>query len=711
MSGRGAVEGARRSGVVLAVEDEDDVRHVLSELLKQHGLDIHTAPDGTNGLQQLEHFVPDAILLDQSLPDMSGLLLLDVIRARSHLQHVPVILLTADATAETKITALGRGAVDYITKPFDSKDLVARIRAQIRRKDEEQEIRNRAACEAAEAQLSLKTAQQRFDALVKNSFDLVCELDSDLRIAYASPNLRSILQYETSELAEARWLDLVHPDDRLQAEKVLRSMLAHSCSTRMTVRFCDKAGEWRWLDVSGGIQNPTDSLPRMLLVSRDITQTKETEARLARLALHDPLTDLGNRQCFEERLASALADFTPGKSGGILRVDVDNFKLVNDTRGHQAGDEALRSVARVLQATFEGSHSIFREGGDEFCVLLSDVTAAEADALGNRLLRRFSEDPSGGVGQSLGITLSAGIAMIEEGITSEELLSRADFALYAAKRSGKNRCRLYQANSEELAHIRSAAEWIPRLRAALHSNGFKVLYQPIADLRTRVNLCHESLLRYMDEDGRMHSPEEFLPAAERYNLMAEIDRFVIGHVLEDLRRDGKMRASVNLSGQSIKEPGLGEFIVSALAESSVDPHRLMFEITETVFIFELQQAKQLVNLLRGKGCCIALDDFGSGFSSLNYLRQLPIDVVKIDGSFVEKVSGDPVELTLLRSMNEIARMLGKFTIAEYVGDETTCEKLVGIGVSYGQGYHLGRPMPIEQVLALDIARSPVESAA
>jgi diguanylate cyclase (GGDEF)-like protein/PAS domain S-box-containing protein len=676
---------------VLIVEDDPGVRKVVASFLVRACYSAIEAGCADEALEQLEKVTPDLILLDYMLPDMDGVLLLRIIRSSPRWQYVPVIFLTGKVDLPSKQQALELGALDYIAKPFDPEDLIARIGAHVRRKDREEAMRRKSAAVAEATRRALETSEQRFRTLVENSFDLVCELDGELRMVYASPNHRNILGYDPAALNGASWIEIVHLEDRTSTGGKLRQALRGQSSVRTQARFQDQRNQWRWLDISGSVLPAAE--PRLLLVARDITQEKELAARLAHLALRDPVTGLGNHQQFTAELVSILRDGPRDRRGALLVVDLDDFKLVNDTQGHLAGDSALRSVAQFLMGIFPKPHSICRVRGDEFCIILRNVDEVAAQAAGERFIEAMHSHPIVLDGRGVAITLSAGIAMIDPSITFEELTARADSALYAAKAAGKGRFFLYKDNSEELVKIKSGAAWYSRITEGLLQGRFELFYQPIIDLKRNRVFCSEALLRYRAADGRIHLPGEFLPAAERFRLMQQLDSYVLGRALAMLQEHPERCVSVNLSGQSVSDPEMHACIRKRLAESGVDPKRLIFEITETVFITNLSQARRLVEELRAIGCGFALDDFGSGFSSFSYLRSLPVNIVKIYGGFVKRIASDSVDLALLRSIHETAHLLGKETVAEFVNSEKTCTLLKQIGVDYGQGFYLGRPHP------------------
>jgi len=385
-----------------------------------------------------------------------------------------------------------------------------------------------------------------------------------------------------------------------------------------------------------------------------------------------------------------------GAPYGVIYADVDNFKLINDRHGHFIGDQVLHDVGDFLtRALGDDAVVVSRFGGDEFCILVHAADYQAAQAIGERTCQMIAHNPILSSGERHRITLSIGIALMEANLSVKEVLSRANMALHVAKSSGRNRCCVYRSDSSELLRVRRSAEWFQRIQEGLEEARFKVWYQPIINLCTGEVSYYEGLIRFTDQDGHVHSPAAFLPSAERYSLMTQIDRYMVNRIFSDLIAYPDMRVSINLSGSSITDSSLGVFLEQCFSISAVEPSRVTFEITETVFMMNLAQARALVERLQALGCQFALDDFGSGFSSLNYLRNLPVNVVKIDGSFVREIDKDPVSLALLKSINEIAHLLGKKTVAEWIETEETFRILKEIGVDYGQGFYAGKPQPLE----------------
>ncbi len=705
-----------RTPTLLVVDDETELRKLLTRVLEAEQICVHQASGAREALDLLKKSVSqpesgippfDLALLDVALPDMNGMTLFAKMQQDERLRQIPVIFLTGDAEYHQKARAFEAGAVDYITKPFQRKDLVLRIRAHVRDKWQRDREQEKAVGDAAMARLSLNEAEQRFSALVRNSFHLVCELDEGLTIRYASPNHVEILAYQPAQVEQTYWPDFVHPNEQEDVIQFLQEILSSGSEKRMLMQFRDGGGHWRWLDVCGSVLTTGSGALHLLLVSRDVTHTKETERYLQHLALHDSLTGLSNRQNFTDELERLNARHPEGAPYAVMYVDVDNFKITNDQHGHLIGDQVLRAVGEFLKRAFGPQAEIIsRFGGDEFCVLIRAKSMEEAERSGEEMCEMARRNPILCSGIRHRITLSVGIALMEAGLGIEEVLSRANTALHAAKAGGKNRVCVYRSDNTELTRMRRSAEWFQKLHDGLEENRFEAWYQPLVELKTGEINHHEALIRLRGEDGYLHAPGSFMGSAERYGIMPQIDRYMIHRVLTDMVAHPWLRVAVNLSGASVTEPGMAAYIRNAFEEFGVDPKRIIFEITETVFMTNLAQARHIVEALQELGCRFALDDFGSGFSSLNYLRHLPVTIVKVDGSFIREVHADPVNLTLLKSINEIAHLLGKETVAEWIETEETYHLLKEIGFDYGQGFYSGRPALLKDLPAPNGAPFP-----
>jgi diguanylate cyclase (GGDEF)-like protein len=435
----------------------------------------------------------------------------------------------------------------------------------------------------------------------------------------------------------------------------------------------------------------------------DITERKRAQSELEHLADHDPLTGLLNRRRLEADVTRDLAAAARYDTGGaVLVLDLDNYKYVNDSLGHGVGDQLICRAAEVLSGHLRESDTVARLGGDEFAVVLPHADAGAAARVAQMLLDGVREEAV--VSTMDGprrATASIGIALMSPGLTTEELMAQADIAMYEAKERGKDRAQLFDPGGDRQAQAKAGLSWAERIRAALRDGRFVLHAQPIVGLAgNHVDRRYELLVRMRSETGEMVSPGVFLPVAERFDLIADIDRWVLRRaagLLGELRARGRsaVMLSVNLSGRSIDLEML-DLLRSALDRTNGDPRRLTVEITETAAIADLERAKAFAEGLSAMGSRLALDDFGSGFASFHYLKHLDFDEIKIDGEYVQDMADSETHRLLVRSLVDIAQGLGKDTTAEFVSDDRTIELLNEFGVCWGQGFHLGRPAPLEE---------------
>jgi diguanylate cyclase (GGDEF)-like protein/PAS domain S-box-containing protein len=440
----------------------------------------------------------------------------------------------------------------------------------------------------------------------------------------------------------------------------------------------------------------------MVSTYRDITENHRLSQQLAYHASHDELTDLSNRREFELRVTQALHEAVDeGREHAVCYLDLDQFKVVNDTCGHVAGDELLRQLAGTLRTHIRSGDMLARLGGDEFGVLLGDCDVSNARRIARELRGvveefRFAwQDKSFRLGVSIGLVPVNGTSG-----TVADVLSAADSACYAAKDQGRNRIHVYNLEDAELAHRHSEMEWVVHIQHALEEDRFELASQRIVPVNGGAGegLHFELLLRMLDEDGGSVAPGVFLPAAERYNLITHLDRWVVSRALAQLAADRSMldslfQCSINLSGHSLANDDFLAFVQEQFTRTGVPGDRICFEITETAAIANLSRAQEFMNTLKALGCSFALDDFGSGLSSFAYLKALPVDYLKIDGAFVKDIVDDPIDFAMVKSINEVGHVMGKRTIAEFVENEAVLARLQALGVDYAQGYGIGRPQP------------------
>ncbi len=456
------------------------------------------------------------------------------------------------------------------------------------------------------------------------------------------------------------------------------------------------------------IRDRSGEIVGIVVVFHDVSHERHYAARLSYQACHDALTGLFNRNEFERRLSLALRSTTQyERNHSLLYLDLDQFKIVNDTGGHAAGDELMRQISALLQARLREGDTLARLGGDEFGILLENCPPEQGVRIADEIrqaIRDFRFSWSGlpfTIGSSIGL-----VTITEDGFTIAEVLRAADTACYVAKEKGRNRVHLYSPNDSEVSLKQGEMEWVARIQKALEENRFRLYAQEIVSLSHSMSpgTHFEILIRMLDEQGNLIFPGEFIPAAERYGLMHAVDRWVVTTAFEtyaQLASNNRGRpidtCSINLSGASIGDDGFLEFVQTQAAVAGVPYTAFCFEVTETVAVADVAKAADFIRRLRTLGCRFSLDDFGSGMSSFGYLKHLPVDYLKIDGGFVKDMLEDPIDRAMVEAINHIGHVMGKKTIAESIENVQTLEALRSIGVDYGQGYGIAKPIPFATV--------------
>ena len=533
----------------------------------------------------------------------------------------------------------------------------------------------------------------------------------DLKGAILSANQAGAreLGYAAEELVGVA-LSSLHP--RNESEKVERQLRACIAEPervhRWEVRTLRRDNTLLWLrETARVISGVTDETATVLIVCEDCTEAHDLSEQLSYQASHDALTGLVNRRAFENRLERVLETARRHHTTHALcYLDLDQFKVINDTCGHVAGDELLRQLSRYLSAQVRKRDTLARLGGDEFGVLMERCSLEQARRVAEALRKAIEsfrflwEEKSFSVGVSIGLVP---VTRASEHITG--VLRAADNACYAAKDTGRNRIHLYHEADAELVKRHREMQWVVRMNRALEDDRFHLSFQPIVPIDGgSSDWTHYELLLWMeDEDGRILPPGAFLPAAERYNLAARLDRWVIDAAFEWLTRhpahlEDLSLCAINLSGHSLGDQKFLDSLIDRFRERAIPANKICFEITETAAISNLADAARFVKALKALGCRFALDDFGSGLSSFAYLRSLSVDYVKIDGMFVRDIHRDSIDLALVKSINDIGHIMGKKTIAEFVDSEAVLEKLGEIGVDFVQGHAIGKPRPLSELL-------------
>lgn len=546
-----------------------------------------------------------------------------------------------------------------------------------------------------------KELERQRQQIIEDTPDFVATTDPEGRILYFNKAARRMLGFGMQEDVTGVRIQDIHPEGvaRTVMEEALPAAIRRGTWHGETVL---QSKDGRRIPVSQVIIAHKDGAGKVRYfstIARDITERKQMEARLEYLASHDFLTGILNRARFQEELERELARARRyGTSGTLIFLDLDNFKDINDTLGHQAGDQVLRRVAQVLRSRLRSTDILARLGGDEFVVLLPHTSVSDARIVGEAILERLRQEVTEVDGRLIRLRASLGIvAYPDQGEQVEDLLIGADMTMYEAKRAGGHRISVATGVEEGRREREFRLCWERRITEALHHEGFVLYRQPVVSLADGRLAGYELLLRMKDGPDELVLPHEFLPVAERTGLMIEIDRWVLQRALQLLARSSEDDGSlfVNLSGMAFSDDDFFALVQEQLQQVGAGAQRLVIELTETGVIRNFSHAGKFIQALReSTGCRFALDDFGKGFSSLWALRDLDVDFLKIDGGFVRDLLCNAVDQHIVRAIVNMARGLGKRTVAEYIPDATTLDLLREWGVDWGQGYHVGRPEPV-----------------
>jgi diguanylate cyclase (GGDEF)-like protein len=424
----------------------------------------------------------------------------------------------------------------------------------------------------------------------------------------------------------------------------------------------------------------------------EIARRKQLEEDLRFLARHDPLTRLYNRSRLEPALESAIKSAKEERPGAVLYLDLDNFKIINDTLGHDAGDNLLLQVATVLKSVTRADDVLVRFGGDEFVLILPDCSQDVALEIAESIVARVEEIVFTAEGRTFRVGASVGLAIVDGMLAASEVMGNADAACYAAKARGRNRVEIHREETNEIAQLITDTDWSTRIRDAMRDGSLQLYFQPVYSLSRSEIFFHEMLLRYVDpRASEPVNPAVFLSAIRRFGQTTKLDRFVITKSFEALASNHDLSVSVNISGSLFGDDTYCDFVESMLSNSGIDPRRIFFEITENELIPNLQRASGSIKRLQRLGCRFGLDDFGSGFSSLTYLKTLPIDFLKIDGTFVRDLPNQPFNQAVLQALRIISEKMQVDTVAEFVETKEEMDLLRDIGITCVQGHFIGRP--------------------
>jgi diguanylate cyclase (GGDEF)-like protein/PAS domain S-box-containing protein len=686
---------------IILVEDVEADAELATRELKRAGMRftgrrVDTEEDFR---RELAGFRPHVILSDFSMPRFDGMEALAI--ARQTDSNIPFIFVSGTIGEEYAIRALKNGAIDYVLKTN-----LIRLPPAVERAVRDAEVR----AAARKTEEARRKIERRFQALIENSADPIVLVDADGAVLYRSPASARVLGYSDEERVGRSVLELVHPEDTPALAAALgESLRGPARPVVFQCRARHKSGGWKVFDGSLNNLSGDEAIGAVVINSRDITERREAEQRLAYLAQFDPLTGLPNRDLFQDRLEQTLAQ--AGRNQwlvGVVQVNLDRFKIVNDTLGHGAGDKLLVMAAERLGEAVRSGDTLARFSADEFAVALSNLARADdASVVAHKVLdalgRPFEID-----GQEVYVSASLGVAVYpDDGASGDVLIKNADAAMHRVKEHGRNGFQFYLPEMNERAAQRLQLE--TALRGALERDEFMLHYQAKVDLASGAISGFEALLRWQQPDRRLMSPARFIPVLEDTGLIVPVGEWVMSTACKQIKTwqrqgMGSRPVSVNLSARQFLQPGLDAAVARMIEETGIDPRLLDLELTESLLMRDAEEAVRVLKNLKSYGVRIAVDDFGTGYSSLAYLKRFPLDALKVDRAFVRDVNTDPDDAAITIAIINLAHSLKLKVIAEGVETSAQLEFLREHGCDEIQGYLFSHPLAAEdctQLLAED----------
>lgn len=692
---------------LLVIEDQKDTSDLIERVLC-NSFDIEVANDGELGLKAWRERRHELVLLDIMLPSLSGKDIL--LRIMREAPGQAIVIMTAHASIDQAEELMLKGAVDFLPKPFRAEQLrkVCNI-ASLREDFLVSNAQFAARVESLkERESQYKNLYESHHRLLDDLQSVVMKLDGKLAIKFFNRTWKILTGYPSDKTVDRPLEDFIATEDLAnyrQFKNKLNDVLTNkiqSCQAELSLIDCNSQKIAALFKASAS--SLSEGEPEVTLCIDDISERKRAQKQLEHLAMHDSLTGLYNRHYFEASLEQLATDsHRYNRIHGLIYLDLDYFKVINDTFGHQRGDEVLQEVSGLLKQRVRSSDLLCRLGGDEFAVLLHDVSDTE--------LKKFAQEIQQAVGafsfelqeQRIHLGCSIGLASIDgRAKNAEEYLMQADIALYVAKGRGRNLIHLFDPRDDEGDAMRLNINWSQKIREGIDQNRLVLYFQPVVDIVAQKVTYYEALVRYKEANGDIIGPSSFIPALENTGDMQILDRRIIELATRTLKKYPQLNhIAVNLSAQAFKDENLVPCIIESLDKSGINADRLTFELTESASLSNLSITQQVITNLHELGCHFSVDDFGSGFSSFSYLKQLPADYIKLDGSFIKNLDKDEVDQALVRSIIQVIQALGKKAVAEYVENEKILRILKAMGIDYVQGYHIGRPLPPEELFNVE----------
>lgn len=687
---------------VLIVEDDPDIAELAARILKPNH-NIHMAATGSKAIELLDANQYDIVLLDVQLPEMSGGEILGYIIAKTPSQAV--VIMTAHGGTDMAEQLMIAGAVNFIPKPFKA-DQLRRVMA-IAAHRENYLISNQQFEEKVlaiqKSEEEYRTLSEEHERLLDHLSTVVMELDRDGNIKFVNHAWFKLTGYAPIETITNNLAIFGYGDDG-RASNYIRHNLAAIVDGRhkhkkIELQLRTKEKESVWVEAQFNDLEKEGEIIGITATFDNINDRKIAELRLNHLASHDTLTDLYNRHYFETELKRLTATArNHGYTHSLLYLDLDHFKVINDTQGHYQGDIVLKEVSNSLKSVKRDSDVLCRVGGDEFAILLPRTSKGEAEVLAQSICETLQKGNFQFDDRIYKISCSVGVTEIcGETEEPETFLQQADIALYVAKRRGRNLVHVYSAEDKETGDFQAAVQWVHTLQEAIVNDQLVLHFQPVIDSETREIEYFEALVR-LEIGDELIMPGEFIPALERVEDITLLDHQVISKAVSMMSKHPVLqKVAINLSAAAFGDERLLPLFQEKLDLYGVKAEQIIFEVTESASLTNLGATRGKITELMELGCEFSIDDFGTGFSTFSYLKQIPANCVKIDGSFVKDMTKDPIDMALVKSICEVAKALDKTTVAEFVEDEETLLALKDLGVDYMQGYFISRPLDIDSI--------------
>ncbi len=694
---------------ILFVDDSVSIRHYYQRLLNRNGYITETASSVQQAFEMALEKSFDLAIIDYFMPGENGYVLCQKLRDDERTAKIRTAVITGTYLDEVIKDCLEAGAVECMFKNEAEELFLARIASMSR---------------FIEVHNHVESERERLAGILESVGEGVYGVDNDGLVTFVNPAALDIIgKTDPMSVIGINASEAFHyfiEADVLKHDRLYRAYGQGVELSCWETAFRHECGKPVPVECTVYPLNIHGRQEGSVVAFRDISERKMLEEKLHWQATHDHLTRLCNRRYFEDQLDSEVNRVrTSDSMSALVYLDLDRFKYINDTAGHDAGDKLLVEIAKLLSVKLRAKDTLARLGGDEFAIILKDVDAESAMIVTETFRQVLEKYTFSYGGENYNVHGSFGVALMDaEGMTSGDVLANADIACHIAKRSGRNQSHLYERSSDEKNVMGSELGWSQRLREAMQSDRFVLHYQPILNLKqvdlgrlpaedgalwtqfvkNRDNALHYELLLRMKGDGgdgELYYPDAFIPTAERFNLMMDVDMWVIRKALETLSEVQKKRNnisfSINLSGHTLTSEESLVKIKSAIREYHADPSSLIFEVTETCAIANFEAANRFIDEMKGMGCRFSLDDFGSGFCSFSQLKCLPADYVKIDGQFVKGMARGSIDRAIVTAMNDVAHSLGRYTVAEYVESPEILRLLKVCGVDHVQGSYVSLP--------------------